>query len=237
MLRTGSVARPRRRTCSKPGLKSTATIIRAKKPPMASAPASQPCEWPPRRSKRRRRSERGDDDVVDQRGIEMPAEREVLVRDTEPVDESDQTPGEVLRPRHRRVVGEGPPLSRAHPRSPSSRQPRDRSAAASAPAAAPRAGTPGRGHRAGPGGQRTPNGRPGRRLRSPGARRADRDPAVPSHPGISGATRRPTVRPPASSNGSRKRSSRSTLARKRPRGRTGRRPASRCHATGDRLPP
>ena len=35
---------------SNPGLKSTATIIRAKKAPMASAPSSQPWEWPPRRS-------------------------------------------------------------------------------------------------------------------------------------------------------------------------------------------
>ena len=35
---------------SKSGLKSTATMIRAKKAPMASAPSSQPWECPPRRS-------------------------------------------------------------------------------------------------------------------------------------------------------------------------------------------
>ena len=67
---------------------------------------------------RRRGSERSHDDLVDQRGIEMSAEREVLVRDSKPVDESDHAPGEVLRPRHRGVMGQGPPRAApilAHP--------------------------------------------------------------------------------------------------------------------------
>ena len=44
-----------------------------------------------------RRGERGDDDVVDRRGIEVSAECQVLVRYVEPVNEADEAPGEVPR--------------------------------------------------------------------------------------------------------------------------------------------
>ena len=78
--------------------------VRADVPALRVAAAGE--QW-------RRRDERRDHDVVDRRGVEPAAERQVLVRDAEPVDEANRGP---TRTSSERGIGEPWVIVRRSPR-------------------------------------------------------------------------------------------------------------------------